>query len=108
MEQYIIISEDFYNQYQGYKKDENIFNAVWNNNGDYVCALNSVNVFSEIFENYNLVESNEITSNMNSIKSTFNDISNDTYSDTSETIEYIDTFTITTLEVDDFPQAESI
>ena len=58
MEQYFIISKDFALTYDGYQKDENVFAyAVLSgvSSGDtYVCSVNALKEFPEIFDEINL------------------------------------------------------
>lgn len=48
---YFILTQDFFDQYQGYTKDNNQFNAIQDIQGRRVCSINSVIEFPEIFEN---------------------------------------------------------
>lgn len=47
---YFILNQIFIDQNQGYQSGPNIFNAVQDNQGRWVCSVNSVTEFPEIFE----------------------------------------------------------
>jgi hypothetical protein len=46
---YFILTQIFVNQNQGYQAGVNVFNAVQDNGGRWVCSVNSVTEFPEIF-----------------------------------------------------------
>lgn len=47
----VIISENFAKSNQGYKVGSNTFDYSQLKTGEYICAINSVNDFPELFDN---------------------------------------------------------
>ena len=48
---YIILTQQFCETHAGYGKNGNYFGYAINKNGEYVCALNTIKEFPELFEN---------------------------------------------------------
>lgn len=46
---YFILNQLFIDQNQGYQSGPNIFNAVQDNQGRWVCSVNSVTEFPDLF-----------------------------------------------------------